>query len=351
MVNHVRLKIVYVTLYPEKYPRVRKIAAALKDEEVAFLALTPRIRVKLGSRKIERIISAVVTYASYLLQIFFTRAGVYWVANSPDIFVIPLILKKSDYILDYRAPWPLQVRLDLGKGLLSRVAECIAWVTLKYAAIVTITTSALFKDVAKSAKKVYVIPNFPQKEKFKPSVSRAEFRRLHSVKNDEKVILFTGRLSKVEGVDKLPSVVEKLLSKNKKIWLWIVGDGVLRSLVEDLERKHPENVRFFGWRSYNEIPNFVNAADACIVPFPETAFSYCYNEEGVQKISEYMFFNKPIVACGVAPSSQYLLVKTQEIAEGILQALEGKTPLPTRKTWEDDCEGKVLEVIEHLKKL
>ena len=340
------LKLVYVTLYPEKYPRVKKIATTLEDQNIAFQALVPKIRIKLGNRKVERLISAFVIYASYLLQIFLTKADVYWVANSPDIFALPLILKKKSYILDYRSPWPLEIRLEFGKGLLSRIAERLTWTSLKHAGVITLTSSTLLKDAEKFGKKVYVIPNYPQKDEFKPDFSYDRFRKLHGVKNDEKVILFIGRLSRVEGVDILPDTVEGLLGKRKKIVLWIVGEGVLRSVVEELERKFPHAVRFFGWRPHREIPNFVNAADICIVPRHKTSFSYYYNEEGVHKISEYMFFGKPIVACGIAPSREYLLVERRDLVKGILEALEGNAPKPTRRTWEDDCKEKVLEVIK-----
>jgi len=340
------LKVIYITLYPRQYTRVKKIATTLEGKDIKFQALTPRIRIKLGNRKIERLISAFITYTSFLLQIFLARADIYWVANSPDIFVLPLIFRRKGYILDYRAPWPLQVKLEFGKGMLSRMAEYLAWTALKYARVITLTTSALLKDVKKFEKKFYVIPNYPQKDNFKPQLSYDHFRELQGVKKDEKVILFMGRLSKAGGSDILPSTVEKLLGENKKICLWIVGDGVLRPVAEQLERRFPENVKFFGWRPHKEIPNFVNAADVCIVPFPETSFSYCYNEEGVLKISEYMFFRKPIVACGVAPSKEYLLVKRQDMVKGILEALKGNAPKPTRRTWEDSCEEKVLEVIK-----
>ena len=156
-------------------------------------------------------------------------------------------------------------------------------------------------------------------------------------------------LSKTEGVDILPSIVEGLLKKTKKIGLWIVGDGVLRSVAEELERKFPETVAFFGWRPYREISDFVNAADVCIVPRHETSFSDYYNEEGVHKISEYMLLEKPIVACGIAPSKEYLLVKRQDLVKGILEALEGKAPKPTPRTWEGDCSQKVLELIKFIK--
>lgn len=345
------LKVVYITLHPEKYPRVKKIATTLRGKDIKFQALTPRIRIKLGNRKIERLISAFITYNSFLLQIFLVEADICWVANSPAIFVLPLILKKQDYVLDYRSPWPLHIRLEFGKGMLSRIAEYLTYAALKYARVVTLTTSTLLKDVKKFGKKVFIVPNYPQKDNFKPDVSYHNFRRLHGVNNDERVILYVGRLSKIAGVDALPSIVEGLLRKNKKILLWIVGDGVQRSLVEELERKFPKNIKFFGWRPHREIPNFINAADVCIMPFPETPFFYYYNEEGLNKISEYMFFEKHIVASGIAPSKEYLLVKRQDMVKGILEALEGNAPKPTRRNWEDCCKGKVLEVIEFVESI
>lgn len=348
-VKHVRLNLVYVTLYPEKYPRVKKIAAALQDENISFQALTPRIRIKLGNSRVERIVSAVITYTSYLLQILFTQADVYWVANSPDIFVAPLILKKSNYILDYRSPWSLEVELEFGKGMLSRLAKLLTSIAIHKAKFVTVPSSTLKKDVQRYEKKVYVIPNYPLKEDFKPTTSRTKFRKQNSVADNEKVILFTGRLAQVEGVDILARIVEELENRREDLVFWIVGDGVLTPLVQDLARKFPRNVKFFGWQQYKEIPNFVNAADVCIVPRHETPFSSYYNEEGVQKIAEYMFFRKPIVASGIAPSKEYLLVEVQDITNGVLSALDGKAPKPTPRTWEDDSKKKVLQVIESIR--
>jgi len=347
--ENLSLKVVYITLYPEKYPRVKKIATALKGKDIHFQALTPKIRIKLGNRKVERLTSAIITYTSFLLQIFFTDADIYWVANAPEIFVLPLILKKEKYILDYRSSWPLVIRLEFGKGTLSRIAGYLTYTALKYASAVTLTSSTLLKDVEESGKKVYVIPNYPQKKYFKPDVSYDHFRRLHGVKKGNKIILFIGKLARIEGADILPEITKELFKKRKKVVLWIVGDGALRSLAEELERKFPENVRFFGWRPYREIPNFVNAADVCIVPRHKGPVSFSWNEEAVFKISEYMFFRKPIVACGVAPSKEYLLVERQDFVKGILEALEGKAPKPTPRTWEDHCKDKVLEVIEFVK--
>ena len=343
------LKLVYITLYPEKYPRVKKIATTLEGKDINFQALTPKIRIKLGNRKVERLISALITYTSFLLQIFFAKADVYWIANSPDIFVLPLVWKKANYILDYRSPWPTQIKMEFGKGVLSRIAEYLTYTALKHPIAITTPSSTFLKDIKEFGKRIYVIPNYPLKSDFKPYISRQHFRELNGVKRDEKIVLFVGKLTVVEGVDILPSIMEELSKKTEKIVLWIVGDGVLRSVAEELQRSFPENVKFFGWRPHKEIPNFINAADVCIVPRHETPFFHYYNEENVHKISESMLFKKPIVSCGIAPSKEYLLVKRQDMVKGILEALEGKAPKAIPKTWEENCTQKVLEVIEFIR--
>jgi glycosyltransferase involved in cell wall biosynthesis len=343
-----RLKLTYVTLYPEKYPRVEKIAVALKEENVHFRALAPRVIIKLGSRKIERIVSAMVNYSAYLLQIFLSRADLYWVANSPDLFVLPLIAKRADYIFDYRSPWPLEVELEFGKGLLSQIAAFLTHLAIENAKIITIPSSTLEKDLRRYCKKVYLIPNYPLKSGFKPSVAADKFKKRNGVSKNQKVILFTGRLSKVEGFDILVRVVNELVRSRADLVFWIVGDGTLKRQAEDLATSFPQNVKFFGWQPYEEIPNFINAADVCLVPRHKTAFSDYYNEEGVQKIAEYVFFRKPIVVCGIAPSREYLLVEADDMAKGIVDALEGKAPKPTPRTWEDDCREKVVEVVKLL---
>lgn len=344
------LRLAYVTLYPEKYPRIKKIESSIRSRsDISFCAIVPIFRIKLGTGKFERIISAMVTYPLHALQILFAKADVFWITTSPDLFVLPIILKRQPYILEYRSPWELEAGTEFAK--LGFLAAFFSRTALKHAKAVTLTTSMFVKDVQKPGKKLFVIPNYPQKQEFKSYISADEFRAAQNVKRDAKIVLFVGKLSTVEGFDILPSVVEEVSKRNNRTVFWIVGDGELHSLAVDLQRRYLGRVRFFGWQPYKEIPNFINSADICIVPRHKTVFSKYSNEEGIQKISEYMLFEKPIVACGIAPSKEYLLVEPEDMANGILLAAERKVPKPTPRTWEDDCEGKVLEVLDFVKKL
>jgi glycosyltransferase involved in cell wall biosynthesis len=337
------MRVAYIVLDPVKSARLRKIAQSVrKCGGVVFSVMIPKVRFVWRGNKLGRLFIGVTNYLAFILQIMLVKADVFWVANCPDIFVLPVVLRKKRYVLDYRSPWALQVKQEFGSGPWARLSAIIEDIALRYAEVITLTTSKLVTRVERYGKPICVIPNYPLKS-FGVTVSRAEFRRSHSVSDSEKVVLFVGRLSRVEGADMLCDIIASVLKKTS-VMLWVVGDGPLYPLLERCKDKFPSNIRLFGWRPHEEIPNFINASDVCIVPRHKVSYSYFYNEEGVTKISEYMFFAKPIVACGIAGSKQYLLVDEKEMAEGIITALTQKVPSPTRKTWEDYCEKKICEL-------
>lgn len=338
------MKVAYVALDPLKYPRVKKIAYSLKKHHLfQFHVMLPMIQFASRGNKMKRLVYAIIKYAIVLLQIFFVRSDIFWVANCPDILALPLILRGKRYILEYRSPWPSDVEREFGCGSLVRLAAIVENFALKHASLITLTTSKLMVKIKEFRKPVLVIPNYPLENFGVLSVSRSEFRRRCDCRDGDKVVLFVGKLTRVEGADLLPSLIENVLKKADVVF-WIVGDGPLYPLLEEFGKRFPKEVRLFGWRSYEEIPNFVAAADVCIAPLHRSSSSFFYNEEGVQKLSEYMFFEKPIIACGVARSDEYLLVDEDGMADGILKALNGMVQPPKRRTWEDHSEKKIYEM-------
>jgi glycosyltransferase involved in cell wall biosynthesis len=104
-------------------------------------------------------------------------------------------------------------------------------------------------------------------------------------------------------------------------------------------------VNFFGWIDYKDVPNYIAAADVCIAPIHKTPFSEYYNEQGVQKISEYIALGKPVVACNIAKSSSYILVSEDSLLDGIKETLGGNTIHGEVRFWESDSESNLLEAI------
>lgn len=340
------MKVVYIALDPLKYPRIKKIANSVrKRSDVEFDVMIPKFRVVQRGGKIIRFFYAIINYFAVLLQILFVRADVFWVANCPDILVLPLVLRKKRYILEYRSPWSIEVENEFGRGPWVSLSAIIENIALKNASVITLTTSRLMVKVKRFGKSVFVIPNYPLKS-FKATVSREEFRKQQGIDN-EKVILFVSKLSHVEGADLMFDFVAKVLEKTDAVF-WIVGDGPLYPSLEKFEKKFPGRVKLFGWQPHEKIPNFINAADVCIAPRHKFKYSQFYNEEGLHKISEYMFFRKPIVACGIAKSQEYLLVREDEMAEGIIKALKGMVPPSGQRNWEDHNEKKIFEMFRLL---
>lgn len=339
------MKVTYVALEPLKYPRIGKIMHSLKNYHgIEFSMMIPKVRILLLGGTLKRVLSALINYTATLLQIFFIKSDVFWVANCPDILVIPLVLRRKRYILDYRSPWAIEVAREFGKGPWLYISRFFEQFALKHAWIVTLTTSKLYKSVKGFGKPTFVIPNYPLKSFGDKVTPKDIFRMQHGCNENSQIVLFVGKLSHVEGADLLPEIMKKVLREEENVVFWIVGDGPLFPRLRDFAKKFPGRIMLFGWQAHTQIPNYIAAADVCIAPRHASIYSVFYNEEGLHKISEYMFFEKPIVACGIAESSEYLLVRENEMAEGILRALRGAAPKPKRKTWEDFSEKKILEM-------
>lgn len=335
------MRVVYIALDPSKYPRIKKLAYTLgKRGGIQFNVMVPKIRLVWRGGRAGRFLAAAVNYFAVFLQVFFVRADVFWVANCPDILVVPLVFRRKRYILEYRSPWAIEVENEFGGGPWVRLTAFIERFALRHAWIVTLTTSRLVDRVKVYGKPVFVFPNFPLRNFGRAIIARSEFRRRHGYSDNDKIVLFVGKLSRVEGADLLPKIIEDVLKKARAVF-WIVGSGPLYGSLEAFAKRFPQNVKLFGWQPHKEVPSFVAAADVCIAPRHRSPFSVFYNEEGVSKLSEYMFFEKPIVACGISKSTEYLLVKEEEMADGVLRALNGSLKPPKRRTWEDYSEKRI----------
>ena len=340
------MKVTYVALDPLRYPRVKKIAYSLKKfPNVEFRVLVPRLHLVTHGGFFRRVMNAVVNYLMLLLQIFFVKSDIFWVANCPDILVVPLIVRKKAYILEYRSPWPLEVEREIGFKIFVWLAELFERTALNHARVITLTTSKLVARIKHFRKLFFVIPNYPLRSFGKFNLDSSIFREKHGCLGNIKIVLFVGRLTRVEGADFLPAIIENVFKRTNNVVFWIVGDGPFYSELENFSRRYPDRLKLFGWQPYGKIPNFIASADVCIVPRHKSLFSIFYNEEGLQKLSEYMFFKKPIVACGVAKSAEYLLVGEDEVADGILRALRGEVPPSRCRTWEEYSEKKIYEML------
>ena len=334
-----QLCITYLHTDPALHPRTHKIKDTLERHGFKFILFKPKLKINLKNR----ILSSGINYFLFFWQSLFVPGDLLWIANCPDTVGIGPWLTAKKYVYDYRSPWSKEVEIELGKGLLSRLAGIIEQRVRERASAIVVVSSQMLRDAKVLRKPAFVVPNYPSKH-FVPSNDKKSMRIQADVNPYNKVVLFVGKLSRVEGADMLINIA-KCLSSLGGFELWIVGDGPLRPQIEDLTGKYPTLVKYFGWIEYKDIPSYITAADVCIVPRHINPLAEYYNEEGIQKISEYIALGKPVVACNIAQSENYILVSEDSFIDGIKKAINGEGPAVKKMFWETDSEPKLLEAI------
>ncbi len=101
------------------------------------------------------------------------------------------------------------------------------------------------------------LPNFARIETA-PAINRATF----DTPDDVPLVLALGRLHSAKALD----ILIRALALETRPFLWIAGEGALKSELEDLARDLgvAERVRFLGWR--NDKAALFGAADICAFP-------------------------------------------------------------------------------------
>ncbi|KKG51280.1 glycosyltransferase family 4 protein [Methanosarcina mazei] len=118
---------------------------------------------------------------------------------------------------------------------------------------------------------------------------------------DEKVILFLGRIVKVKGLDYLIESFLRLEHEEKNAFLIIAGDGPDRIKYEILAKELGiKNFLFTGRVSKKEISSYYIACDLFILP--SIFYKQSYEPWGLV-INEAMAFSKPIVATNAVGAS------------------------------------------------
>ncbi len=100
-----------------------------------------------------------------------------------------------------------------------------------------------------------------------------DLRYKYNIKDDEKILLFVGRLSYEKGIDKILEALN--LISNEKFKLLIVGGLMHSSNIKDeyhnklndlIKDKLKDKVVFVGYVQQENIPKYYNAADIAIMP-------------------------------------------------------------------------------------
>jgi len=107
------------------------------------------------------------------------------------------------------------------------------------------------------------------------------------------IILYTGKLIKIKGVDVLIKAFAKIEKEIKEALLLIVGDGECKEQYEKLSRNLKiKNIKFLGHVEYDDIVNYMKICDIFVLP----SVKYKGNVEGWGLVlNEAASMSKPIV--------------------------------------------------------
>jgi len=119
-------------------------------------------------------------------------------------------------------------------------------------------------------KKIHVIYNGVDVEKFKPRPNRAELRREFGLEEDKKIVLFVGRLYHRKGLEILLLSIPAVLKQVSNVKFVISGKGFkqkeesLRNLAKELNIE--DHVTFLGYVPDEKLPHLYSASDIFVLP-------------------------------------------------------------------------------------
>lgn len=156
---------------------------------------------------------------------------------------------------------------------------------------------AIAEEVARTIEQLYgyknppVIPNGVPINEYAPDPEkRLQFRRTHGAELNASVIVHVGRFVELKNHALLLRAFAKLQSTHP-LYLWLVGDGELRTTMEQLAQELgvADRVRFWGVRS--DVADILNAADIFTLPSKY--------EGNPMSVMEAMAAGLPVVATAV----------------------------------------------------
>ena len=115
---------------------------------------------------------------------------------------------------------------------------------------------------------------------------------------DKFVMAYIGGFSRHRGLDILIKAMPLILAEIPNAHLLLVGDGVMKDQLVRMYKKLgiEDKVTFTGWVSFEEAMGYLKISDVCVIPYHKTRQT---NKSFPHKLSQYMYFGKPIVVSDV----------------------------------------------------
>jgi glycosyltransferase involved in cell wall biosynthesis len=147
----------------------------------------------------------------------------------------------------------------------------------------TRTEADQYKKMGVDENKIEIVPNGIDLSEYDNLPERGEFRRKYLIRDDEKIILYLGRIHKIKGVDLLVKAFADLIKESDDVRLVIAGpdDGFLSTLSGQIEDLKIDDKILFAGPMYerDKLEAYVDA-DVYVLPsvyetFPVTVLEAC----------------------------------------------------------------------------
>jgi glycosyltransferase involved in cell wall biosynthesis len=188
---------------------------------------------------------------------------------------VPYVLQAHGSILRILVRQNIKKLYDLvwGNKILDSASKVIA---------LTHSEGEAYKKMGVNKDKIEIVPNGIDLSKFSDLPKKGEFRKRYSIQDDEKIVLYLGRLHKSKGIDLLIEAFSELIIQLDNVKLMLVGpdDGYWLTLEKRAEElKIKDKVIFTGLVSEEEKMMAFIDADVFVTPrfygFPITFVESC----------------------------------------------------------------------------
>ncbi len=332
-----RQQAILIGIEPAKMTRLRRTYRSLKSMGVNVIVFNP-YQVPRGR---PRILKGIIRYLLVIIQLLSLKGSTYHFYNVPDIVGLPLVFKRGTLIYDVRSPWFSSVKESIGSSILWRMALFVEWLMTKKADVVITANTPLAKRARRwGAMKVVVVPNYPPTD-FVPTKKPEQMRQSLGIEN-RPVVLFLGKLSRLEGIDVLKRIICEVVREIPQVVFLVVGDGPSFASLHRFVRKHElaKNVLLTGWVPHSEVANYIAAADVCLLPRDDTSFSPYTTPENILKVGEYLAIGKPVVVSKIGGFKELefpiIPVEPSEMAGALIEYLRNPREVPpsSRSNWD-----------------
>ena len=121
--------------------------------------------------------------------------------------------------------------------------------------------------------KIEVIYNGIDPEDFNTEKQYSEVRQKYGLTRDEKLILYSGRIDPVKGLDYLCAAIKQLIEDMPSCRLVIAGNGSYESIIPKTGR-FSANVSYLGFIPFEDLAALYHIADIGVIPSLEEQCSY-----------------------------------------------------------------------------